>query len=242
MCAGPLPWDLLSESSEEELTPRDRQSLLEEEEARMPVQQTSANGGGHPPTARGGVERAPAPDAKGMLAAKTMSIADQLATGLLTAGEHLQASALPFVPFGALPFVPFSALPFVPFGALALVPFVALPFVPFGALPFVPFLALPFVPFGALPFVPFGALSFKPFGALCPSCRSKPPTAPPLPSPSPAYMLFCSQAPFLVPFSVILLLADPNARHHTFCLFSVMPFELLPFGASSTIADTLIVE
>lgn len=98
MCAGPLPWDLLSESSEEGLTPRDRQSLVEEEEARRPVQQSTANGRG----GGGGVERAPAPDAKGMLAAKTMSIADQLATGLLTAGEHLQARALPFVPFGAL--------------------------------------------------------------------------------------------------------------------------------------------
>lgn len=106
MYAGPLPWDLLSESSEEGLTPRDRQSLVEEEEARRPVQQTTANG-------RGGVERAPAPDAKGMLAAKTMSITDQLATGLLTAGEHLQASALPFLPFGALPSVPFGAMLFL---------------------------------------------------------------------------------------------------------------------------------
>lgn len=91
MCAGPLPWDLLSESSEEGLTPRERQSLIAEEEEQKPVQQTSADGRA--------VQKAPAPDAKGMLTTKTMSIADQLATGLLTAGEHLQVGYLPTVPF-----------------------------------------------------------------------------------------------------------------------------------------------
>ena len=89
MCAGPLPWDLLSESSEE-LTPRERQNLVTEEEQK-PAQQTTANGSA--------VQKAPAPDAKGMLTAKTMSIADQLATGLLTAGEHLQAGFLAFYAF-----------------------------------------------------------------------------------------------------------------------------------------------
>lgn len=83
MCAGPLPWDLLSESSEDELTPRERQSLVKEQEEK-PVQQQQPHANG---TA---VQKAPAPDAKGMLTSKTMSIADQLATGLLTAGEHLQ--------------------------------------------------------------------------------------------------------------------------------------------------------
>lgn len=91
MCAGPLPWDLLSESSEEGLTPRERQSLVAEEEEPKPVQQTTANGSA--------ILKAPAPDAKGILTAKTMSIADQLATGLLTAGEHLQAGFLPFCAF-----------------------------------------------------------------------------------------------------------------------------------------------
>lgn len=84
MCAGPLPWDLLSESSEDELTPRERQSLVKEQEEQKPVQQQQPHANG---TA---VQKAPAPDAKGMLTSKTMSIADQLATGLLTAGEHLQ--------------------------------------------------------------------------------------------------------------------------------------------------------
>ena len=92
MCAGPLPWDLLSESSEDELTPRERQSLVKEQEEQKAMQQQPHPNG----TA---VQKAPAPDAKGMLTAKTMSIADQLATGLLTAGEHLQAGCLPFVPF-----------------------------------------------------------------------------------------------------------------------------------------------
>ena len=102
VCAGPLPWDLLSESSEEGLTPRERQSLVAEEEAGKPVQQTSANGRA--------VQKAPAPDAKGMLTAKTMSIADQFATGLLTAGEHLQAGS-PTVPFSVLYLVPIRVSP-----------------------------------------------------------------------------------------------------------------------------------
>ena len=92
------------------MTPRERQSLVsEEEEEQKPVQQTDANGGA--------VEKAPAPDAKEMLTSKTMSVADQLATGLLTAGEHLQAGSLPFVPFTVLPLVaivPFNVLPIVP--------------------------------------------------------------------------------------------------------------------------------
>lgn len=91
VCAGPLPWDLLSESSEEGLTPRERQSRVAEEEEQKPAEQAAANGNA--------VQKAPAPDAKGLLTARTMSIADQLATGLLTAGEHLQAGSLPYCAF-----------------------------------------------------------------------------------------------------------------------------------------------
>ena len=83
MCAGPLPWDLMSDSSEEDLTPRDRKSRIsEQEEQKQQPPAAYANGST--------VRKAPAPDAKEMLSARTMSIADQLATGLLTAGEHLQ--------------------------------------------------------------------------------------------------------------------------------------------------------
>ena len=64
---------------------------MAEEEEQKPAQQTAANGSA--------VQKAPAPDAKGMLTAKTLSIADQLATGLLTAGEHLQAGSLPYCAF-----------------------------------------------------------------------------------------------------------------------------------------------
>lgn len=55
------------------------------------MQQASTNGSV--------IQKAAAPDAKQMLTSKTMSIADQLATGLLTAGEHLQAGCLPFSAF-----------------------------------------------------------------------------------------------------------------------------------------------
>ena len=56
--------------------------MIKEQEEQKPAQQAHANG-----TA---VPKAAAPDAKQMLTAKTMSLADQVATGLLTAGEHLQ--------------------------------------------------------------------------------------------------------------------------------------------------------
>ena len=61
--------------------------MVKEQEEREPLQLHHANGGA--------VQKAPAPDAKDMLSAKTMSIADQIANGLLTAGEHLQVG--PFV-------------------------------------------------------------------------------------------------------------------------------------------------
>ena len=57
------------------------------------------------------LERAFPADAKETRSLKVQSIADQIAAGLLAAGEHLQAGLLPFVPFGSLPFAPLTSYP-----------------------------------------------------------------------------------------------------------------------------------
>ena len=69
--AGPLPWDLLSESSEEELTPRQaRRTVDNAEEEDEDATHPEANG----------IAKAPAPEAAGV-ATKGMSLADQIAFG-----------------------------------------------------------------------------------------------------------------------------------------------------------------
>ncbi|KAL0043344.1 hypothetical protein WJX79_002000 [Trebouxia sp. C0005] len=69
---GPLPWDLLSESSEEELTPRQARRTVENLEEEDQDMQPEANGSAMP--------KAPAPEAA-EATARTMSIADQIAFG-----------------------------------------------------------------------------------------------------------------------------------------------------------------
>ena len=71
--AGPLPWDLLSESSEEDLTPRQaRRTVDNPEEEDEDATHAEANGSAVP--------KAPAPEAPGV-ATKGMSLADQIAFG-----------------------------------------------------------------------------------------------------------------------------------------------------------------
>ncbi|KAA6424646.1 MAG: hypothetical protein FRX49_05314 [Trebouxia sp. A1-2] len=68
----PLPWDLLSESSEEEVTPRQARRTVENLEEEDQDMQPEANGSAMP--------KAPAPEAA-EATARTMSIADQIAFG-----------------------------------------------------------------------------------------------------------------------------------------------------------------
>ena len=70
------------------------------------------------------LERAFPADAKETRSLKVQSIADQIAAGLLAAGENLQAGLMPFVPFNMLPsaswFPALCAAHFIPFLPLML--------------------------------------------------------------------------------------------------------------------------
>ena len=91
---------LISKSPQESLSRIGEQSPNEEVEVDEQKFLLKASAGGNI------LERAFVPDAKENYSPKVQSIADQLATGLLSAGKHLQVGFLLFVPFNVLPIVP----------------------------------------------------------------------------------------------------------------------------------------